>query len=187
MIVNTVDLKISAVSPKQYPSDTRPEIAFVGRSNVGKSSLINALINRKSMARTSSEPGKTRIINFYNIEEKIYFVDLPGYGYAKVSKSEKEKWGNMIESYLKTREQLCAVVLLIDIRHDPTKDDIQMYEWLKYFKHNIIIACTKSDKISRLQVSKSLQNIAGKLGISRSYVSRIEKKALKKLRECFDQ
>jgi GTP-binding protein len=117
------------------------------------------LTNRKKLARISSEPGKTRVINFYDIENKIYFVDLPGYGYAKVSKSEKEKWANMIESYLKTREQLCAVVLLVDIRHDPTKDDIQMYEWLKYFKHNIIVACTKSDKISKLQVKKNLQNI----------------------------
>lgn len=157
MNFNSAALVISAVSQAQYPNHIGLEIAFVGRSNVGKSSLINTIVNRKGLARTSSEPGKTRTINFYKIDEKLFFVDLPGYGYAKISKSEKEKWGKMIETYLKNREQLACIIMIVDIRHEPTKDDIQMFEWIKYYNYNTIIVCTKADKISRAEVSKNLE------------------------------
>lgn len=159
MNVNNVNLTATVVNQLQYPIDTVPEVAFVGRSNVGKSSLINALINRKSLARTSSEPGKTRTINFYNVEGKLYFVDLPGYGYAKLSKSEKAKWGSMIEEYLKNREQLSCILLIVDVRHDPSENDIEMYKWLKFYDYNTIVICTKTDKLSKLQVNKNLQRI----------------------------
>jgi GTP-binding protein len=163
MNVNKADLYITAVSRAQYPDDGRMEIAFVGRSNVGKSSTINTLTNRKKLARISSEPGKTRVINFFDIESKIYFVDLPGYGFAKVSKTEKEKWGNMIETYLTGRKQLQFIIQLIDIRHKPTKDDVMMYEWIKYFGYNCIVVCTKADKISKNEVQKNLQVIKSEL------------------------
>lgn len=156
MDVNNVLLESVAVKYSQYPTDGKIEIAFVGKSNVGKSSLINTLVNRKSLARTSSSPGKTRTINFYNIENKIYFVDLPGYGYAKVSKQEQIKWANMIESYLKKREQLKYVIMLIDIRHEPSANDKMMYEWLKHYGFKIIIVATKSDKIKKSQLYKQL-------------------------------
>lgn len=159
MIVKNVELVISAVKESQYPSSEVLEVALVGRSNVGKSSLINTLINRKKYARTSSEPGKTRTINFYNLDDKLFLVDLPGYGYAKTSQKEKEKWGKMIETYLKTREQLACIVLLVDIRHEPSKDDIQMMEWLKYFNYGTIVVCTKADKISKTQVAKNIATI----------------------------
>lgn len=128
MDVHNVELTISAVAPKQYPSGNLPEIALVGRSNVGKSSLTNTLINRRSFARTSSQPGKTQTLNFYQIEQQLYFVDVPGYGYAKVSKVEREKWGQMIETYLTSRDQLKGVITLVDGRHAPTEDDIAMHE-----------------------------------------------------------
>lgn len=156
MNVNSASLGVVAVNKTQYPNDTRPEVAFVGRSNVGKSSLINTLVNRKKLARTSSDPGKTRTINFYNIDEKLYFVDLPGYGYAKISKSEREKWTTMIESYLKTREQLTCIIMLVDVRHEPTKNDVMMFEWLKYFNYNTIVVCTKADKLSKNELKKNI-------------------------------
>ena len=164
MIIKNVDLKV-AVAKEGYP-ETNIEFAFVGRSNVGKSSLINTLLKRK-IARTSQSPGKTRTINFYNLIVKteegenpeFTFVDLPGYGYAKVSKSESAKWGPMIESYLKEREQLKAIFLLLDIRHEPTKNDIQMFDWFNHFGHNTIIVATKLDKIKRSQISKHLKII----------------------------
>lgn len=149
MDVHNVDLTISAVAEKQYPNTQFPEIAFVGRSNVGKSSLTNVLINRRGYARTSSQPGKTQTLNFYNIEDKLYFVDVPGYGYAKASKASRQKWGQMIETYLTKRQQLQGVIALIDGRHAPTDDDVSMHEWLKYYKIPTLTVATKMDKISR--------------------------------------
>ena len=149
MNVHNAEIVISAVSPKQYPESQLPEIALAGRSNVGKSSFINTLINRKNLARTSGKPGKTQTLNFYLIEDALHFVDVPGYGYAKVSKTERAKWGKMIETYITPREQLRAVVSLIDLRHPPTQDDIQMYEFLKYYDLPVIIVATKADKIPR--------------------------------------
>ena len=149
MKVNHAEMVISAVKPEQYPEDGLPEFALAGRSNVGKSSFINKMINRKSLARTSSKPGKTQTLNFYKIENQLFFVDVPGYGYAKVSKTERAKWGKMIETYLTQREQLRAVVSLIDMRHEPTQDDIQMYQFLKYYEIPVIVVATKADKIPR--------------------------------------
>lgn len=149
MDVQNVDLTISAVEAKQYPNTLFPEIAFVGRSNVGKSSLTNVLINRKGYARTSSQPGKTQTLNFYNIEDKLFFVDVPGYGYAKTSKANREKWGKMIEKYLTEREQLRGVITLVDGRHAPTNDDVSMHEWLKYYGIEILTVATKMDKIAK--------------------------------------
>ncbi len=165
MHINNVELERVAVYESQYPSRDLPEIAFAGRSNVGKSSFINSMIRRKRLARTSSKPGKTRTINFYNIENKLRFVDLPGYGYAKVSKSEKEKWGLIIEEYLNNRENLVEVILIVDIRHKPTKDDILMYEWIKHFNLGSIVVATKSDKIKRSQLDKHLKVIQESLSI----------------------
>ncbi|CAH0416362.1 YihA family ribosome biogenesis GTP-binding protein [Periweissella fabaria] len=159
MEVHNVALTISAVGPKQYPTNELPEIALVGRSNVGKSSLTNTLINRKSFARTSSQPGKTQTLNFYNVEDQVYFVDVPGYGYAKVSKSEREKWGFMIEEYLSTRAQLRGVVSLVDARHAPSEDDINMYNWLLYFDIPVLVVATKADKIARGKWNKAESTI----------------------------
>jgi GTP-binding protein len=149
MKVTKAEIVISAVSQKQYPDDRLPEIALAGRSNVGKSSFINKLINRKNLARTSSKPGKTQTINFYRINDAFYFVDVPGYGYAKVSKTEREKWGKMMEEYFINRENLKAVLLITDIRHEPTRDDITMYEFLKHYELPVIVVATKLDKISK--------------------------------------
>ena len=166
MEVNNVSLAAVGVKLEQYPDDNKPEIAFVGKSNVGKSSLINGLLNRKSLARTSSSPGKTRTINFYNVEDLLYFVDLPGYGYAKAPKSEIRKWGKMIEDYLYKRESLKSIILLIDIRHQPSNNDKMMYEWLKHYNYEIIIIATKADKIKRSQLSKHISTIKNTLGMS---------------------
>lgn len=149
MKVNHAEIVISAVSPKQYPESQLPEVALAGRSNVGKSSFINTLINRKNLARTSSKPGKTQTLNFYLIENALHFVDVPGYGYAKVSKTERAKWGQMIETYITTREQLKVVICLVDLRHPPSKEDIQMYEFVKYYDLPVIVVATKADKIPR--------------------------------------
>lgn len=149
MKVHNAEIVISAVSPAQYPESELPEIALAGRSNVGKSSFINTLIDRKNLARTSSKPGKTQTLNFYNIEKTLHFVDVPGYGYAKVSKTERSKWGKMIETYLTQREQLKAVVSLIDFRHEPSVEDVQMYQFLKYYEIPVIVVATKIDKIPR--------------------------------------
>ena len=155
MIIKTSEFITSAVKRNQYPVDVRPEVAFVGRSNVGKSSIINALTNRRKLAKVSQTPGKTRLINFFLINEELYLVDLPGYGYAKVSKSEKESWGKTIETYLLEREQLKKVVLLVDSRHKPTADDIMMHEWIKHFGYKVIVIATKSDKLSNNEIGKS--------------------------------
>ncbi|MFD2628706.1 ribosome biogenesis GTP-binding protein YihA/YsxC [Oceanobacillus kapialis] len=149
MKVTNAEIVISAVSQKQYPNDQLPEIALAGRSNVGKSSFINKLINRKNLARTSSKPGKTQTLNFYKINEAFYFVDVPGYGYAKVSKKEREKWGVMMEEYFETRETLQTVLLITDVRHEPTNDDIQMYHFLKHYELPVIVVATKLDKVPK--------------------------------------
>ena len=159
MNVNNVELLAVTAKKEQYPETDFPEIAFVGKSNVGKSSLINCMINRKSLARTSSSPGKTRTINFYNVENTLLFVDLPGYGYARASKSEIEKWGKMIEEYLLKREQLKSIIMLIDIRHEPSANDKMMYDWLKHYGYKIIIVATKSDKLKRSQINKHISMI----------------------------
>lgn len=152
--VNNLKLTISAASKKQYPETDLPEIALAGRSNVGKSSFINTLLNRKNFARTSANPGKTQLLNFYNIDEQVHFVDVPGYGYARVSKSEREKWGKMIEEYLTSRENLQAVVSLVDLRHEPSEDDKLMYEFLKYYHLPVILVATKADKVPRSRWKK---------------------------------
>ena len=166
IIINNVELEAVAVAPAGYPGSGLPEVAFVGRSNVGKSSLINTMINRRALARTSQTPGKTRTINFYNVEDECYFVDLPGYGYAKAPKSEKQKWGQMIEQYLLNRQTLRAIILLIDIRHNPTENDVQMYNWLKHYGYDIIIAATKQDKLKRSQVGAAKAAITKGLGLA---------------------
>ncbi|MFO1443125.1 YihA family ribosome biogenesis GTP-binding protein [Bacillus sp. Bva_UNVM-123] len=157
MKVNTADIVISAVKPDQYPEGGLPEFALAGRSNVGKSSFINKMLNRKSLARTSSKPGKTQTLNFFLINEILYFVDVPGYGYAKVSKKEREVWGKMIETYLTNREQLKAVVLIVDLRHPPTNDDIMMYDFLKHYEIPCVIIATKADKISKSKWQKHIK------------------------------
>jgi GTP-binding protein len=155
--VNQVELVISAVRPEQYPGDILPEFALAGRSNVGKSSFINKMIGRKSMARISSKPGKTQTLNFYKIEETLYYVDVPGYGFAKVSKTEREAWGKMIETYITSREQLRAVVLIVDLRHAPTNDDVMMYDFLKHHELPCIVIATKADKIPKGKWQKHLK------------------------------
>lgn len=157
MIIKNPEFKISAVSAKQYPTDNLPQVVLVGKSNVGKSSFINTLVNRKKLARTSSEPGKTRQINFYNMDNKFYFVDLPGYGYSKMSKAEQEKVGNFIEEYLKTSKNICLIIFLIDIRHEPTENDKLMYNFI--FKTNLpcIVIANKADKIAPTKVNSYVQ------------------------------
>ncbi|MBC2273155.1 YihA family ribosome biogenesis GTP-binding protein [Listeria welshimeri] len=155
MDVNNVELIISAVRPEQYPETDLPEYALAGRSNVGKSSFINTMIRRKSMARISQKPGKTQTLNFYKIEEELFFVDVPGYGFAKVSKTEREKWGVMIETYITSREQLRGVIQIVDLRHKPTEDDRMMYEFLKYYEIPVIVVATKADKIPRSKWQKN--------------------------------
>lgn len=164
MVIKNVELETVCGITSTLPENTLPEIAFAGRSNVGKSSLINGLMNRKSLARTSGQPGKTQTINFYNINQVMYLVDLPGYGYAKASEQEKAKWGVMIENYLHTSKKLKAVFLLIDIRHDPSANDKTMYEWMVYQGFAPIIVATKLDKIKRSQVQKNVKAI--RLGLS---------------------
>ena len=165
MIIRDAKIEAVAVRASQYPQDNMAEIAFAGRSNVGKSSLLNLLTGRKSLARVSGSPGKTRTINFYDVNDCMYVVDLPGYGYAKAPKTEIAKWGMMIEEYLQKREELRAIILLIDIRHEPGKNDIMMYDWLKHYGYDIIIAATKSDKINRSQIQKHLSVIRKTLGL----------------------
>lgn len=154
MNINKVELTISAVRKSQYPQDEKPEFLLVGRSNVGKSSFINTLINRKNFARTSSKPGKTQTLNFYSINDEFYIVDAPGYGFANVSKSLKNKFGLIMEDYLEAREYLKTVFLLIDFRHKPTKDDLMMYTYLRHYNIPVTIVATKVDKISKNKIDK---------------------------------
>ena len=170
MVIRSIALETVCGVTSKLPENTLPEIAFAGKSNVGKSSLLNALINRKNLARTSSQPGKTQTINFYNLNNEMYLVDLPGYGYANVSVSVKEKWGKMIEKYLRTSKQLKAVFLLIDIRHEPSANDVQMYNWVISTGYDPIIICTKLDKINRSQIQKQLKIIREKLGAKKETV-----------------
>ncbi|MBP5660108.1 MAG: YihA family ribosome biogenesis GTP-binding protein [Lachnospiraceae bacterium] len=163
MKIKSAELETVIGITSKLPDNSLPEIAFAGKSNVGKSSLINALLNRKSLARTSQNPGKTQTINFYNINKNFYLVDLPGYGYAKVSAEIREKWGKMIERYLETSKQLKRVFLLIDIRHEPSGNDVMMYDWVLSKGFEPIIICTKADKISRGAIQKNLKIIREKL------------------------
>lgn len=159
MNVTQAEFVISAVGPAQYPEDGLPEVALAGRSNVGKSSLINKMIQRKNLARTSSNPGKTQTLNFYKINGELYFVDLPGYGYAKVSMTQRQEWGKFIESYLLKRDRLRTVLLLVDIRHPPTRDDVAMYDWLKHYDIPICVVATKADKVPRSRHQKHLKQV----------------------------
>lgn len=170
MVIKNVSLETVIGVTSKIPQNELPEIAFAGKSNVGKSSLINALMNRKSLARTSSQPGKTQTINFYNINDALYFVDLPGYGYAKVGQQEKEKWGRMIERYLHQSNVLKAVFLLIDIRHDPSANDKTMYEWILANGFHPIIIATKADKINRSQLQKQIKAVRQGLGAGKDTV-----------------
>ena len=164
MIVKTAELETVCGITSKLPEHILPEVAFAGKSNVGKSSMINALMNRKSLARTSSQPGKTQTINFYKVNGEIYFVDLPGYGYAKTSLEVKEKWGKMIERYLKKSKVLKCVFLLVDIRHEPSANDKMMYEWILYQGYEPVIIATKLDKIKRSQIDKQVKCVREGLG-----------------------
>jgi GTP-binding protein len=168
MKITDAQLEKIAVNKTQYPDENLYEIAFAGRSNVGKSSFINSMLNRTNIARTSSKPGKTRTINFYNINGEFRFVDLPGYGYAQVSKKEKEKWGYIIEEYLNTRKNLIEVIQLVDIRHEPTEQDILMYNWIKTFNFAGIVIATKADKISKGKYQSNIKIIKNKLKVKES-------------------
>lgn len=159
MIIRQAELETVCGITSRLPENTRPEVAFAGKSNVGKSSLINGLLNRKSLARTSSQPGKTQTVNFYHVNQEIYLVDLPGYGYAKVNQETKAKWGKMVENYLHGSKQLKAVFLLIDIRHEPSANDRDMYEWIVHQGYEPVIIATKLDKIKRSQVQKQMRII----------------------------
>jgi len=188
MKVNKSELLAIAVKEQQYPPEKCPEVAFAGRSNVGKSSLLNLLTGRKKLARISGSPGKTRTINFYTVnDDEFRIVDLPGYGYAKVAKSVSETWGDMIEMYLKKRESLAEVVLLVDIRHKPTEQDKQMYEWMKYYGFGNLIVATKADKISRNQTTKCIEVIRSTLNLDQNVViiptSTLKKTGIKELKE----
>ena len=165
MVIKQAELDIVCGITSKLPDTGMPEVAFAGKSNVGKSSLINGLMNRKSLARTSGQPGKTQTINFYKINGERYLVDLPGYGYARVSQAEKEKWGKMIEKYLHTSKNLKAVFLLIDIRHEPSANDCQMYEWILHNGYEPIIIATKLDKIKRSQIQKQVKAVKEGLGV----------------------
>ncbi len=159
MIIKKAEIMISAVEPAQYPNTGWPEIALAGRSNVGKSSLINSLVNRKALARVGNTPGKTRIINFYNINDSISLVDLPGYGYAKVSREEQKSWGKLAETYLNSRKNLNMILLLVDIRHDPTPDDIIMLNYIKESGREYVVIATKADKLNKSDYKKHTERI----------------------------
>ncbi|GFI22077.1 putative GTP-binding protein EngB [Lachnospiraceae bacterium] len=170
MVIKNVNLETVIGVTSKIPQNTMPEIAFAGKSNVGKSSLINALMNRKSLARTSSQPGKTQTINFYNINDTMYFVDLPGYGYAKVSQEEKEKWGKMIENYLRQSKMLKTVFLLVDIRHDPAANDKIMFDWILSNGFHPVIIATKADKIKRSQLLKQIKVVRQGLDVDKNTI-----------------
>lgn len=165
MNIHNASLTTSAVKSNQYPKTGFPEFAFAGRSNVGKSSLINKLLNRKSLARVSGTPGKTITINFYNIDDTIHLVDLPGYGYAKRSKTDVEKWGKMMEDYLANRKELVQTILLVDSRHKPTVDDITMADWIRHYHHRVIVVATKMDKLKKREIEPNLELIWNTLSL----------------------
>ena len=165
MKIHSAEFLLSASTTRQLPTATLPEIAFAGRSNVGKSTLINSLLNRKKLVKTSATPGKTQLINFFKINDEFYFVDLPGYGYAKVPESVRRKWQNLVEAYLSERETLRNVVLIIDCRHNPTVQDRQLLEWLEYYQRPALIVASKIDKLKRGQVQNHLQKIKHDLSI----------------------
>ena len=190
MKIKNVSLETVCGITSRLPENDKIEIAFAGKSNVGKSSMINALMNRKALARTSSQPGKTQTINFYNINDMMYFVDLPGYGYAKVSDETREKWGKMIERYLRKSKQLKQVFLLIDIRHEPSANDRNMYEWIIYNGYRPIIIATKLDKLKRSQVDKQVRIVRTGLGLKPDDIlipfSSETKQGLEELWKCID-
>ncbi|MBD5431587.1 ribosome biogenesis GTP-binding protein YihA/YsxC [Lactobacillus agrestimuris] len=166
MIIKNSEYALSAVREDQFPKDDFSEIALAGRSNVGKSSLINTLLKRKNLARTSSQPGKTQTLNFYRVNDSFYLVDVPGYGYAKVSQKKRQEFGEMIQDYLETRENLKGLIILIDSRHEPTKDDIAMYEYAQYLNLPILVVATKMDKIKKSQTNKVMNNLKKNLDLS---------------------
>ncbi len=181
MIIKNSDYAVSAVREDQYPKDNLPEIALAGRSNVGKSSLINTLLKRKNLARTSSQPGKTQTLNFYIVNEEFYLVDVPGYGYAKVSQKQREAFGEMIQDYLETRPNLKGLIILVDARHEPTKDDIAMYDYAQYLNLPILVVCTKMDKIKKSQINKVLSNLKKHLDLYYENVSVLTFSSVSKL------
>ena len=190
MVIKSVNLETVCGVTSKLPDNSLPEVAFAGKSNVGKSSLINALMNRKSYARTSAQPGKTQTINFYNINDELYFVDLPGYGYAKASKTEVEKWGKMIERYLATSKKLKCIFLLIDIRHEPGANDRLMYDWIVANGYTPVIIATKLDKINRSQTAKQLKVLRTALGANDSEIipfSATKKQGREKIYEIIDK
>ena len=170
MIIKKAELETVCGITSKFPDNSEPEIVFAGKSNVGKSSLINALMNRKSLARTSGKPGKTQTINYYKVNDEIYFVDLPGYGYANANLATREKWGKMIERYLHTSKQIKCIFLLIDIRHEPGKNDKQMYDWIVYNGYSPVIIATKLDKLKRSQIAKCIKTLREGLGLQKEVV-----------------
>lgn len=170
MIIKKAELETVCGITSKFPDNSEPEIVFAGKSNVGKSSLINALMNRKSLARTSGKPGKTQTINYYKVNDEIYFVDLPGYGYANANLATREKWGKMIERYLHTSKQIKCIFLLIDIRHEPSKNDKQMYDWIVYNGYSPVIIATKLDKLKRSQIAKCIKTLREGLGLQKEVV-----------------
>lgn len=191
MIIKSAELETVCGITSILPANDKPEVAFSGKSNVGKSSLINALMNRKSLARTSGQPGKTQTINFYNINQELYYVDLPGYGYAKVSESVKEKWGRMIEKYLQTSTQLKMIFLLLDIRHEPSANDKSMYDWIIWQGFTPVIIATKLDKINRSQRDKQIKLIREGLNAAPSIkilpFSSVTKQGRDEIWECIEK
>lgn len=181
MIIKTSEYAISAVQANQYPKDGLPEIALAGRSNVGKSSLINAFLGRKNLARTSARPGKTQTLNFYRVNKKFYLVDVPGYGYARVSQKQRAQFGDMIQDYLETRANLRGLIILIDGRHAPTKDDIAMYNYAQYLKLPLLLVCTKIDKVKKSQLNKVRANLQKAMDLSLPNVSVLTFSAVKKI------
>lgn len=170
MIIKSLSLETVCGITSRLPENVLPEFAFAGKSNVGKSSMINALVNRKSFARTSSEPGKTQTINFYNVNKELYLVDLPGYGYAKTSMETREKWGKMIERYLHSSKMLKQVFLLVDIRHEPSQNDVNMYDWIKYQGFSPVVIATKSDKLNRSQLPRQVKLVRDTLGMEKEEI-----------------
>lgn len=191
MVIKSVNLETVCGITSTLPDNTLPEIAFAGKSNVGKSSLINGIMNRKSLARTSSQPGKTQTINFYNVNGTFYLVDLPGYGYAKANQQVKAQWGKMIERYLHSSKKLKAVFLLVDIRHDPSANDKQMYQWMRHYGYHPIIIATKLDKINRSQIQKHVKAIRVGLEAEKDTVvipySSLSKQGRKEIYELLDR